>query len=304
MKVVYSAQYEVGLRDHPGHTSKYRRVLDRLQFEGLVAEADVIQAEMVADEDFLRVHTFPYWSKICEFDFSPEEMADAEIPLTVETVDSAWRTAGGTLQASEQALKDGVCMHLGGGHHHAFSDHATGFCIINDIAVGVRSLIERGLIKRAAVIDCDVHQGDGTARIFQNDLTVFTFSIHQKRNFPYFKQRSTVDVELEDGTSDAAYLDELEKGLDQIFSAGDGFDLVHYQAGADPYSLDRLGGLALSVEGLKERDRMVMERTSSLGIPVVITLGGGYAPDVEDVVEIHLNTARVALAAAKRWKRR
>jgi len=303
MKVVYSKQYAVNLGDHPWNTSKYELVLQQLKGRGILTDADLIPAEMADDEEILRVHTADYVQKIYDLSFSPEEEEALEIPLTDQTIDMFWLSAGGTLQASEQALRDGICVHLGGGFHHAFAGYGSGFCLINDIAVSVRSLIERNLIRRALVVDCDLHQGDGTARIFRNDPNVFTFSIHQKRNFPYFKQRSDFDVDLENGATDEVYLDRLAGALEQIYREDGPFDFLHYQAGADPYREDALSGLAITIEGLEKRDSLVLDGAAALGIPVTVTLGGGYAPKVSDVVSIHVNTILAALRAAEGFRK-
>jgi acetoin utilization deacetylase AcuC-like enzyme len=296
MKVVYSEHYAIGIGQHPWHTSKYARVLERLKGQGVITDQDVIKAQLADDEDILRVHTTEFWEKLQAVDFSAAEIERLEIPLHQAVVDFFWRTAGGSIQASEQALKDGVCVHLGGGFHHAFPDHGAGFCLINDIAVSLRSLQGRGLIKRAAVIDCDLHQGDGTAWIFRNDPTVFTFSMHQRRAFPYFKERNSLDVELEDGTGDEEYLAALASALEIILDGSRPLDLIHYQAGADPSAKDTLGGLKLSEAGLMERDRRVFAAAAAAQVPVVVTLGGGYPVDIEDVVRIHTNTVLAALA--------
>lgn len=298
MQVVYSQHSGIHLGDHPWHTSKYAGVLDRLKAEGVIAEADVVDAPMADDEDVMRVHTLDYWRKLCDLDFSEEEVERLEIPMTQGVVDFFWRAAGGTLLASELALKAGVGVHLGGGFHHAFADYGSGFCLINDIAVSLRALLDREAIGSAAVIDCDLHQGDGTARIFRDDPRVFTMSIHQRRAFPYCKQRSSLDIELEDGTGDERYLTSLQTALDQVFDGSRTFDLVHYQAGADPYAGDSLGRLKLSVEGLLARDRLVLGTARAAGTPVVVTLGGGYPVDVADVVTIHGNTVLAAAEAA------
>jgi acetoin utilization deacetylase AcuC-like enzyme len=294
MKVVYSPDYAVPFWDHPFNTSKYALVLEQLKAEGLISEADVIEAPMADDEDILRVHTLEYWEKLRSLFFSEDEIARAEVPINKRVMDFFWRAAGGTIRASKQALLDGVCVHLGGGFHHAFPDYASGFCLINDIAVSLRTLLDNGSIETAAVIDCDLHQGDGTAWIFRDDPRVFTFSIHQRRAFPHAKQHSTLDVELEDGRGDDEYDRQLGAALDTVFSGQRRFDLIHYQAGADPFVGDALGGLGLSMEGLLERDRMVFRAARTTGCPVVVSLGGGYAPDVMDVVRIHLNTVRAA----------
>ena len=251
------------------------------------------------DEDILRVHTLDYWQKLCDLSFSPEEIGQVEIPISQVVVDLFWWAAGGTILASEEALKDGACVHLGGGFHHAFPSYGAGFCLINDIAVSLRTLLDKEMIGTAAVIDCDLHQGDGTASIFREDPRVFTMSIHQRRAFPFIKQHSTLDVELEDGIADEAYLEALASALGTVFDGRRYYDLVHYQAGADPYAGDTLGGLRLSAEGLLKRDRLVLDAAMKAGSPVVVTLGGGYPVDVADVVQIHTHTVlatREALA--------
>ena len=202
MKVVYSPYYGMDIGNHPWHTSKYAMVLECLRAEGSIAGSDVMESPLANDRDILRVHTIEYWRKLYDLDFSEEETAWMEIPVNRGIVDHFWRAAGGTILASGQALKDGCCVHIGGGFHHAFPDHGSGFCLINDIAVGVRALLDKGMIASAAVIDCDLHQGDGTAWIFRNDPRVFTLSMHQGSAFPYLKRRSTLDVNLEDGTTD------------------------------------------------------------------------------------------------------
>lgn len=295
MKVVYSKHYAIDIAPHPWHTSKYALVLDRLKALGVLAETDIIEAEMAKDEDITRVHTMDFWKKLCDEDFSDEERRLLELPINRAVVDFFWRSAGGTIQASEQALRDGVCVHLGGGFHHAYRSYGSGFCLINDIAVSLRSLQERGWIERAAVLDCDVHQGDGTAAIFKDDPRIFTFSMHQRRAFPYFKQLSSLDIELEDETGDDEYLAALSRALANIFDGSRQFDLIHYQAGVDPSAKDTLGNLRLSEAGLRERDRRVFAAASAAQVPVVVTLGGGYPTEVEDVVRIHVNTVLAAL---------
>lgn len=297
MKVVYSQHYAVDIGPHPWHTSKYALVLDRLKTLGVLKASDIIEAQMADDEDILRVHTLDFWQKLCDINFTEEESERLELPINQSIIDFFWRTAGGTIQASEQALTDGLCVHLGGGFHHAFPNYGSGFCLINDIAVSLRSLQARGLIERAAVIDCDLHQGNGTAFIFKDDPTVFTFSMHQRRAFPYHMQRSSLDVELEDGIGDEEYLAALSSALATIFDGSRHFDLVHYQAGADPSEKDTLGCLRLSDAGLIERDRRVFAAAATAHVPVVITLGGGYPTDVACVVRIHTNTVLEAFRA-------
>ncbi len=296
MKVVYSEQYGVSIAKHPWHTSKYALVLDRLKADGAIADSEVIEAPMADDEDILRIHTLKYWQKLHDLDFSEEEIDRLELPVNQSIVDLFWRAAGGTIRASELALTDGCCVHIGGGFHHAFPSRGTGFCLINDIAVSLRTLLDKELICSAAVIDCDLHQGDGTAWIFRDEPRVFTLSVHQRRAFPYFKQRSSLDVALDDGTTDEKYLAALASALKTIFDSKRHYDLLHYQAGADPYAGDILGGLKLSMAGLLARDKLVLDTATAARIPVIITLGGGYALNEEDMVQIHCNTVKAALS--------
>jgi len=221
------------------------------------------------------------------------EILRLEIPYSPELVRAVWLSAGGSILAGRLALEDGICANVGGGFHHAYPDHGEGFCVLNDLAIGVRRLQKDQRIARAMTIDCDVHHGNGTAAIFSGDSSVFTFSIHQENNYPYPKPASTLDVNLRDGVDDAEYLAELEKGLDHAL-AEFAPDIIYYVAGADPYRDDQLGGLKLTVEGLEKRDRLVFTKARSKHIPVAITLAGGYARRVEDTIQIHTNTLRVA----------
>jgi acetoin utilization deacetylase AcuC-like enzyme len=246
-------------------------------------------------QELLRVHTAPYLDDLEQLRWSPRTLA-SELPLTREIVDAYVLAAGGTTQAARAALLSGFGINLGGGFHHAFADRAEGFCYVNDLAVAVRVLQGEGRVRRAAVVDVDVHQGNGTARIFAGDASVFTLSIHQEANYPMPKERGDLDVGLADGTGDAEYLAALERALEPVW--GFAPELVLLQAGADPYRDDQLGGLALSLEGLERRDRMVLEGCAARGIPAVVTLGGGYARRLEDTVEIHAATCRVALRLA------
>lgn len=290
MHIIYSTKYEIELDHHPWHTAKYRLTLDNLRSQGILTNLKILDAPMADDSDILRVHTFEYWRKLYNLNFSDEEISHAEIPLTSETVDFFWRMAGGTILAGEQALIDGICVHLGGGFHHAYQSHASGFCLLNDIAIGLRVLLDREAIHSAVVIDCDLHQGDATARIFHDDTRVFTVSLHQKDAFPYYKQRSNLDIELHAGTGDEEYLAVLDETLASLFADGRQFDFLHYQAGVDTYTNDQLGRLQLSEEGLRERDRRIITTALERGIPTVVTLGGGYTTDPAEVARLHTNT--------------
>jgi len=295
MKIVFSSKYNVDIGNHPWRTDKYAAVINRLQTHSCKNSIIIVESPLANDEDILRAHTMDYWHKLCNSSFTEEDERLLELPISDALIDLFWRMTGGTVLATEIALDEGLCVHLGGGFHHAFPDHGTGFCLINDIAVSVRSVIDRGMVERACIVDCDLHLGDGTAFIFRDDADVTTFSIHQFRNFPWFKQKSTIDIALEDGIGDKVYLEKLNTELNTLFNLYGPFDLLHYQAGADPYRGDSLGGLSLSIEGLQERDRMVLKHAYSHGVPVIITLGGGYPESFDDLVQIHLNTVLTAL---------
>jgi len=302
MNVICSYQYTLDLGAHPWNTAKYKAVVSMLRENASGTTLSFLDAPMAEDEDILKVHTMSFWKKLVRTCFSAEEEQLLELPITSDTVNLFWRMAGGTVLATEQALRDGICVHIGGGFHHAFPDYGTGFCLINDIAVGLRSVMHRGLAHRTVVVDCDLHQGDGTAWIFRDDDDVATFSIHQSHQFPYFMQQSTIDIGLEDGTRDEVYLDQLEKGLDHLFNEYGPFDLLHYQARADPYEGDTLGGFLLTESALKRRDEMVLERAAACGLPAVVTLGGGYTRDLADLARIHHNTILTALTMATKYR--
>jgi acetoin utilization deacetylase AcuC-like enzyme len=290
---VYSAEYRADFGPHVFPVEKFRLVQRALLSEG-VPEADFEAPTAPARAELELVHTPEYLDDLeaCRW---TERTRWSELPLTPEIVRLFVLSAGGTVLAARRALERGWSMHLSGGFHHAFAGRAEGFCYVNDLAVAARVLQREDAAKRVAVVDCDVHQGNGTARIFQGDSTVFTFSIHQRDNYPV-KERSDLDVHLEDGTGDEAYLAHLRPALQTIL-ADFRPDLVLYQAGADPYREDQLGGLAVTREGLLERDRLVFESCADAGVPVAGTLGGGYAMRVADTVAIHAATCRAAREA-------
>lgn len=304
MNIVYSEKYDLKLDPHPWHTSKYRLTLDILKRKGLVTESQILDAPIAEDRDILRVHSFEYYNKLYNLDFTEEEIGHAEIPLTHDTVDLFWRMTGGTILASMRALEDGICIHLGGGFHHAYPSCASGFCLLNDIAISLKALLNQSAINSCAVIDLDLHQGDGTARIFHNNPKVCTLSIHQKDAFPYLKQLSSIDIELPSGTDDDEYLQALKKALTILFTDNRCFDFIHYQSGVDTYSGDLLGRFKLSEQGLRERDKLVISTAINKDIPIVITLGGGYTVRPEEVAKLHANTAIEALIAEQQIIRR
>lgn len=285
---VYSPRYEVDIGPHVFPTVKYRLVRERLLVRGLAGAGDFEEPAMPAEEDLLRAHDREYLEDLKSLR-ATRRTAYSELPLARAIVEAFTLAAGGTLLAARNALESGAALHLGGGLHHAFRDHAEGFCYVNDVAVAAAALLAGGRVARVAVIDLDVHQGNGTARIFAGDPAVFTFSVHQENNYPV-KERSDRDVGLDDGVGDDEYLEVLEREVPPILERHRP-EIVFYLAGADPYAEDQLGGLALTKEGLRERDRRVLAWCRGRGIPVCGALAGGYAWRLGDTVAIHEATA-------------
>jgi acetoin utilization deacetylase AcuC-like enzyme len=288
-KLVYHPRYDLDLGPHVFPSQKFKMVHDTLLEEGVADENDFLEPEPAADEDVLRVHT-PAWVRKLQTDsLTLSERMKLEIPVSELTVQAFWLAAGGSILAGRQALQDGFAANLTGGFHHAYPGHGEGFCMLHDVAIAIRTLQAGRAIRTAMVVDTDVHHGNGTAAIFANDATVFTLSIHQENNYPMPKPPSNEDIGLEDGTRDTEYLDALEEGLIHSLNKMTP-DLIFYVGGADPYREDQLGGLALTIEGLQKRDRLVFEHARQRGIPVASTMAGGYARRVADTVRIHVNT--------------
>lgn len=292
-RLVYHEGYDLSIGEHVFPARKYRLIRWRLLEEHFAAPDDFVQPQPASDEDILLVHTAEWVRKLRTGTLTYHDIVRLEIPYSRKTVDAFWLAAGGTTLAARLALQHGVGYNVGGGFHHAFPDHGEGFCAINDIAVSIRSLQRAGAIRTAMVVDCDVHQGNGTAAIFENDESVFTISAHQFNNYPAEKPCSSADIHLADGATDAEYVARLGAELRFALSRFKP-DLLVYVAGADPYYQDQLGGLNLTFDGLWERDRLVIGTALHQGIPVAITLAGGYAVQVQDTVSIHINTAKVA----------
>ena len=293
-KIVYADGYQMNLGDHVFPAVKYRLIRDKLVADKIAGPEDFIAPSPASDEDVLRVHTQEYVYKLKHAKLSYIEILRLEVPYSPELVEAFWLSAGGTILAAQSALAGGIAVNCaGGGFHHAFADHGEGFCVLNDVAIAIRRLQHDQAIETALVVDCDVHQGNGTAAIFGGDATVFTLSIHQENNYPYPKPPSNIDINLPDRVRDAEYLEILESYLKRALKDFQP-DMMFYLAGADPYGEDQLGGLALSKEGLQKRDRLVLEMARSRGIPVAITFAGGYALKVADTVEIHVNTVIAA----------
>ena len=292
-RLIYHDGYDLNFGPHVFPSRKYRLIRERLLAEQFASESDFLAPEPAADSDLELVHERSWMDKLDRGTLSFLEIRQLEVPYSRAMVKAFWLAAGGTLLAAQCALEDGIAYNIGGGFHHAFPAHGEGFCAIHDVAVAIRALQKRGLIRRALVVDCDVHHGNGTAAIFSGDPTVFTISIHQYNNYPAEKPPSTVDIHLPDGVGDKEYLDRLAGPCEAAITQFQP-DLLMYVAGADPYYQDQLGGLSLSLEGLKERDRFVISLALSRHVPITITLAGGYAAELDDTVSIHCNTAYAA----------
>jgi acetoin utilization deacetylase AcuC-like enzyme len=298
-KLIYRDAYDLNLGAHIFPSQKYRLIRDALLAEGIAKPQDFLEPQPAADEDVLLAHSQEWVHKLNTGKLSLTEQMRLEIPFSKKTKEAFWLAAGGSILAGQHALADGFCASLGGGFHHAFREHGEGFCMIHDVAIAVRRLQKDGAIRTAMIVDTDVHHGNGTAGIFGGDGDVFTLSIHQEHNYPFPKPPSTVDIHLPDGTGDEEYLARLEKHL---AAALHDFhpDILFYVGGADPYREDELGGLALTIDGLKRRDALVFEHARRLKIPVAITLAGGYARRLEDTIRIHVNTILSARDCANR----
>jgi acetoin utilization deacetylase AcuC-like enzyme len=320
-KLVYSDDYYLPIGAHVFPAEKYKRIHDRLLASGVAAPSDFVVPRPATDQDVLLVHTPEYVHKLKTGTLSAREQMELEVPFSGELVRAFWLAAGGSILAAELALSQQIAVNIGGGFHHAFPDHGEGFCMIHDVAVAIRRMQRDGKIRTAMTVDCDVHQGNGTAAIFAGTLTVsaplpsapaselkttaktkarsthagdvFTISLHQENNYPAWKPPSSIDVNLPDGTGDDDYLAWLDNALSSGLRQYDP-ELLCYIAGADPYREDQLGGLALTIDGLKKRDELVFRVARARNIPVMVTFAGGYARNVEDTVTIHSNTVIAA----------
>jgi acetoin utilization deacetylase AcuC-like enzyme len=325
-KLVYSDAYYLPIGQHVFPAEKYRRIRDRLMATGIAEANDFLEPQPANDQDILLVHKPEYVHKLKTGTLSPREEMEMEIPYSRDLVQAFWLAAGGSILAASHALTDGISINIGGGFHHAFPDHAEGFCMIHDVAVAIRRLQRDDKIRTAMTVDCDVHHGNGTAAIFAGIRTgseplpsagpatlssstrssvlpgkmrgahagdVFTISLHQHNNYPQWKPASSIDVDLPDGTGDNDYLAWLDNALSSGLRQFEP-DLLCYIAGADPYREDQLGGLSLTIEGLKKRDELVFRVARARDIPVMVTFAGGYARNVEDTVTIHCGTVIAA----------
>jgi acetoin utilization deacetylase AcuC-like enzyme len=320
-KLVYSDDYYLPIGPHVFPAEKYRRIHQRLLETRVASEEDFVAPEPASDRDVLLVHTPQYVEKLKTGTLTPREQLQMEVPYSPELVRAFWLAAGGSILAARHALKDRVAVNIGGGFHHAFPDHGEGFCVIHDVAVAIRRMQRDDKIRTAMTVDCDVHQGNGTAAIFAGVRVpsdplpsagsatlaparpakirnahagdVFTISLHQEHNYPAWKPPSSIDVDLPDGIGDDDYLAWLDNALSSGLRQFEP-DLMCYIAGADPYKEDQLGGLNLTIEGLKKRDQLVFRVARARNIPVMVTFAGGYAQRVEDTVIIHCKTVMAA----------
>jgi acetoin utilization deacetylase AcuC-like enzyme len=324
-KLVYSDAYYLPIGSHVFPAQKYRRVRDRLIAGGVADATDFLEPQAATDQDILLVHKPEYVQKLKTGTLSPREEMEMEIPYSRDQVEAFWLAAGGSILAARQCLIDKVSISLGGGFHHAFPDHGEGFCMIHDVAVAIRRMQRDDKIRTAMTLDCDVHQGNGTAAIFAGTRTasallpsssastveqqegvprggkmrgahagdVFTISLHQHNNYPMYKPPSSIDIDLPDGTGDDDYLAWLDNALSSGLRQFEP-DMLCYVAGADPYKEDQLGGLSLTIDGLKKRDELVFRVARARDIPVMVTYAGGYARNIEDTVTIHCNTVIAA----------
>ncbi len=308
MRVFYTDQFQFPLpQGHRFPSQKYGLLREAVVAARLVSADDLIVPEEATDEQILLAHDADYLARVEAGDLTPKEIRRIGLPWSPELVVRARRSAGGTIAACRAALSDGIAVSLSGGTHHAFRDRGQGYCLFNDAVIAARTMQVESRVEQIVVLDCDVHQGNGTASIVTGDPTIFSFSIHNENNFPLFKEQSDLDIGLDDGTGDAAYLQALVPGvrcaLGQAFTYSSGSNaqgrrLAIYLAGADPHEGDLLGRLALTKAGLAERDRLVLSMCRHAALPVAIVMAGGYGRRVQDTVEVHLQTVRIAAEMA------
>lgn len=289
MNFVYSPAYKADIGAHVFPTEKYHLIKEKLYEEGLITDQNIHMPTCPSNEELLKIVSEDYLDDLLNTRLSPRTYP-SELPVNESIIYAQTLSCGGSYLAAQFAMDGGLCYHIGGGFHHAFPDHAEGFCYLNDVVFAAVMMLEHDK-ERVAVVDCDLHQGNGTAKFFEDEKRVFTFSMHQERLYPV-KQRSDLDIGLDNSVGDEEYLAELRRALDIIFGKFKP-DFAIYVAGADPYILDQLGSLRLSIEGLRRRDELVIRTSRKNKVPIIAVLGGGYAEDINDTVEIHCNTARV-----------
>ena len=294
LKIAYHPIYKHHLPDgHRFPMEKYDLLPQQLVYEGTCNEDNFFEPEIPNNKYFFLVHDAAYVSDLLNITLDQKAARKIGFPLSEELIAREMMIADGTMKASEFAIKYGVAMNIAGGTHHAFTNKGEGFCMLNDQAIGARYLQEKGLANKILIVDLDVHQGNGTAEIFQNNNTVFTFSMHGKSNYPFHKEKSDLDIALENGTEDAEYLSILKETLPDLITKQQP-DFIYYLCGVDVITTDKLGKLSLTIEGCKERDRFVLQTCKDLSIPVMCSMGGGYSPDIKTIIDAHANTFRLA----------
>lgn len=297
MKAFYSDHFVLPLPpDHRFPMAKYSQLRQRVVAEGVLLQSQLHESPAASDAELLRVHTAEYLRKVVHGELSEKEIRRIGFPWSPGMVERSRRSVGGTLAAMRAAIHEGIGLNLAGGTHHARADRGAGFCVFNDVAVAARAAQAEELAQRVLLLDCDVHQGDGSAHIFAQDPTVFTFSIHGAKNFPFNKIPGDLDLALPDGTGDQEYLDVLKEGLWRALALANP-DLVIYLSGADPYFKDSFGRLALTKDGLRQRDGWVLSTLADAELPTVLVMAGGYAKHIDDIVDIHLGTVKAAVHA-------
>jgi len=297
IKLAFSDKYIYKLPDgHRFPIEKYELVKEHLVYEGSIEEGQVFDPGLATDDQILKVHTQAYWNRLKTLQIDKKEIRKIGLPVTEKSLNRARNSVAGTISAARNALKDGLGINLAGGTHHAYADHGEGFCILNDIAISAVDLLNEQLVKQVLVIDLDVHQGNGTAKIFENDNRVFTFSMHGENNYPLYKEKSDLDVALPHKTSDETYLRILKDQVPLLIREVRP-DIIYFQAGVDVLSNDKLGKLSMTKSGVKARDKVVIDSCHRKEIPLVITMGGGYTNRLTDLVDAHCNTFRTALNA-------
>jgi acetoin utilization deacetylase AcuC-like enzyme len=295
VRIFYTDRIALPLPEgHQFPAEKYPLLLQQLLEAGLTSSCELRLSEPASNEQIQLVHHPDYVAKVLTGKLTEKETRRIGFPWSPQLVERSRRSVGGTIATCRAALEDGISANLGGGTHHAYPDHGEGYCVFNDVAIAARVMQAERSARRIVILDCDVHQGNGTAAIFVGDPTVFTFSIHGEKNFPFHKEQSDMDIAMPDGSGDEIYLEALQLGVQSAIDLANA-DLAVYIAGADPFAGDRLGRLALTKAGLEERDRQVLNACQGAGLPIAIVMGGGYARKVEDIIDIHLQTIRLAV---------
>lgn len=295
MRVFYTPRYYADIGDaHIFPIRKFELVRNQLLAEGSLEEDEIHEPLPASIEEVLLVHTEDYVTRLCTGKLTHKEIRRLGLPWSESLVRRSFYAVGGTIASAFHSLEHGCCSNLAGGTHHSFAERGEGFCVLNDVAIAIRALRSRDSIQRAAIVDCDVHQGNGTATIFAGDSQTFTFSMHGANNYPLLKAQSSLDIALPDGTTDDVYLTLLEESLERVFAHNP--DIVFYLAGADPFAGDKLGKLSLSIEGLRRRDELVLRECFEREVPVVTVMSGGYGKELTDTIEIHCNTIRAVKA--------